>query len=354
MGDTGSNAVLRRKASAGRRQQEARLPSPARALRLGLARAAKDRLDLALSVAALTEQRLEQEAVLPALPAGALIVLLDGPGGAVGAAVLERDLLAGLIEQQTIGRVLSRPADPRPFTATDAAIAAPLLEGMLERMEETLGSQAGATGLGGFRFGAHIPEARVLGLALQAPHYRLFRLALDLAAGARGGELCLAFPWREAGPAARTSAPGRNAPKGLEQVALGVPAELVAVLHRMQLPLSRATALAPGDLLELPSEALETVMLEGPCGKPIARGRLGRIDGARAVRLSGGKALAPETPAAPGPDEPAPSPAPPATRALPEPPAMPSRPAGGPDPLPDLPPLEFDMPDVPFLPGAEA
>jgi len=342
------------------------VPGPLRALRLGLARAAKERLNLAIAVPASVEDRHEQEAVLAALPAEGLIVLLDGPRGAVGAAVLERDLLAGLIEQQTIGRVASRAAEPRPFTATDAAIVAPLLEGMLEQMEETLGAQAGAVGLGGFRFGAHIPEARALGLALQAPEYRVFRLTIELAGGARRGLLGLALPWRDVVPAARPRH-GMPAQPGLKGVALRVPADLRAVLHRIQMPLSRASVMAPGDVLELPHEVLGKVTLEGPCGQRIARGRLGRVDGVRAVRLVGGQggagtdqgAATPEATLAAG--EPPATPPPPASPAAPR--AKTASPSGraagpvasGPAPevLPDLPPLEFDMPDVPFLPGTE-
>ncbi len=62
-------------------------------------------------------------------------------------------------------------------------------------------------------------------------------------------------------------------------------AVLDAVLGRVQMPLERALALAPGDALELPLSALEDVSLVGLDGVCYARARLGQARGVRAVRI---------------------------------------------------------------------
>lgn len=119
-----------------------------------------------------------------------------------------------------------------------------------------------------------------------------------------------------------------------------LPARMDAVLHRLVLPLSAAERLQPGDLIPLPVEALDSVELLAGDGAGVAGGRLGQINGMRAVRLAwpegarGGVAAEAQG-AAPGL---------PAAEAA-EPAAAAPVPAPAPDlaeDLPELPPLEFD------------
>jgi flagellar motor switch protein FliM len=72
--------------------------------------------------------------------------------------------------------------------------------------------------------------------------------------------------------------------------ALRAQALVEAILHRLSLPLSEASALEPGQLLPLPGVTVASVRLEAG-GVPLGPARLGQVAGMRAVRI--------ETPLAP-------------------------------------------------------
>ncbi|WP_161594544.1 FliM/FliN family flagellar motor switch protein [Marimonas lutisalis] len=270
--------------------------SPARAMRLALSRAAEDLFELALTVSGVQIIRAGQDAVLSSFDDTQLLMVLDGPDGALGAAAMDVQMLAGLIEMQTMGQVLPRPADPRAATQTDAAMAAPLLDAALAGLRENLEGQAAALWAEGFRFGARIESARMLGLLLEAPDFHLFRLALDIGPGAKQGEMVLALPVRpHAQENASAQTPGtEQADKGthagalqLGQGALMVAeAPLEAVLCRLRMSLSELGKLTPGEVLSIPRDALAKTRLEAGRDRPLGECRLGQINGFRAVRLT--------------------------------------------------------------------
>ncbi|MBE9635221.1 FliM/FliN family flagellar motor switch protein [Salipiger pacificus] len=256
--------------------------SPAKALRRALSRSADVLWDLALVAHAVEQDHLDQDGVVAQLPSEALLLLLDGPDGVVGFVTLDRDLVTGLTEVQTMLQVTQMPAEPRPFTATDAAMTAPLLDAMLERFARFLEDHPLRAQVEGFRFGAMLEDARAAGLLLDAPGYMMFRAMLDLALGRRRGELRLFLPER---PGARRSTPAGQ-PGTHERKMVLLPAQMRADLGSLRMPLKRAQALRPGDLLPLPPEVLDGVTLHAGPGAPVAGGRLGQVNGMRAVRLS--------------------------------------------------------------------
>jgi flagellar motor switch protein FliM len=343
MGDPArQDEVLAQKASAARRALEARSMSPSKALRRALSRTADVLWDLALVTHGVEQAHLDQDGVVAALGGDALLILLDGPDGVPGVARIERPVMTGLIEVQTILQVTQMPVEERPLTQTDAAMMAPLLDSALERFERYLEDHPLQPQIAGFRFGAMVEDARTAGLLLDASGYRAFRVSLDLALGRRTGELALFLPDR-AEVAEEAGAEGQEGPH--EQKMKLLPVHMDAVLHRLVLPLSAAEKLQPGDLIPLPPEALDGVELLAGDGSGVAGGRLGQINGMRAVRLAwpegsalqepeddgGGAALstAPSEGAVPAAGGVAAAPAP----------------EVGPDlaeDLPELPPMEFD------------
>ena len=82
---------------------------------------------------------------------------------------------------------------------------------------------------------------------------------------------------------------------------------LQAVLTRMTVPLASVMALQPGEVLALPSAALDRISFEGIDGRKVAEGRLGQNRGLRALRLTppapsvapSSKAVAPAPPPQP-------------------------------------------------------
>lgn len=254
-----------------------------KALRRALSRTADILWDLALVTQAVTVEMLDQDEVVEALGPRDLLLLLDGPDGLVGVASVTREVMTGVIEVQTIQQVTQMPVDEdRVLTQTDAAMMAPLLDGTLTRMADTLEGHPLHGQLTGYRFGAMIEDARSAGLLLDAAAYRAFRAEIDLALGRRRGTLTLFLPERRPKPGAgeADSGPGPH-----EEQLSRVPARLDAILTRVKLPLRRAEALKPGDLLPLPPDVLDKVEITAGRGHLVARGRLGQLNGSRAVRL---------------------------------------------------------------------
>ncbi|EPX85622.1 FliM/FliN family flagellar motor switch protein [Salipiger mucosus] len=286
MGDAAIQDVLGQKATAARRALEARAMSPAKALRRALSRTADVLWDLALVTHGVSQEILDQDGVIDLLPHDSLLLLLDGPEGAIGLAAVDREVMTGLIEVQTILQVTQMPIEDRALTQTDAAMMTPMIDGTMERLARYLQEHPLCPQIEGYRFGAMIEDARAAGLLLDAAGYRAFRVSVDLALGRRRGELMFILPERPENGArgAEVDSPGEPGPHEARMKLL--PVRMDAVLCRLTLSLREAEALRPGDLLPLPPEALQGVLLHAASGEAVAGGRLGQLNGMRAVRLT--------------------------------------------------------------------
>lgn len=327
--------------------------SPARAVRLSLEKCAADDLGFNLTVTGVEQTHMLVEMIAQDLPDPPLIVLLDGPDGAPGAMVLDVQMAAAMVEVQTMGRLSARPALPRAPTRTDAAIATPLIPGVLSRVAGFLG-EGGDWALG-YGFGAMIETPRALSLALGPGEHRVLRIGCGLGPD-REGEVIFVLPMPapiEAEmpkiPADETAPPD---PAALRGRVMGATVQLETVLTRIQVPLSRMQSLRPGQVFELEPGVLAKAQLETSDGRCVARVFLGQMAGQRAVRLrgvpqEGGRV---SVPAAEPAQDAAPKPAKtePAKLAPPEPAPDLVDPAEG---LPDLSVFGFDE-AVPALPGA--
>ncbi len=343
--------VLGRKADAAQRAFEARGMSPSKALRRALSRTADVLWDLALVVHGVSVDLLDQDGVTASLGEDDLLVLLDGPDGATGFAALDRQVLTGLVEVQTIQQVTSMPVDERALTATDAAMVAPMLDGTMARFAENLDEHPLRAELEGFRFGAMVEDRRMVALILDAAQYRAFRADLDLALGRRRGTLSLILPERRATRAGAAGQPGAPGPH--EALFKAVPVRLETVLARVSMPLRAASRLRPGDVLPLTQDCIDRAELRTGSGQLVARGRFGQLMGMRAVRINWPCTAAPamaadaanaaETPAPDTPPPPEPTPEAPQAALpdlVPDPPADDAIPEG--EDFPDLPPLDFE------------
>lgn len=281
-----ANSALRRKTDTNRDVESTAGRSAAGALRLGIARAAANLFDLAVSVIGIRQSRVDQDAVGKYLSDERLLILLDGPPGLTGALVLDRALMVALIQQQTMGRVTAKAPDDRPFTATDAAMIAPLVDATLERAAKLAEQPADIQCLSGFRFGARVEDKRSALLAMDADAYRTFDLTLEVDGGPLQGEMCLILP--EPKPQAETA---RDTSTAQDSPTLGhaigvARADLIAVISRVCVPLSELSKMQPGDLLPLVQERLDRIELVSIAGHRVAVGRLGQTGGLRALRLN--------------------------------------------------------------------
>ncbi|OAN69153.1 hypothetical protein A8B83_16565 [Rhodobacteraceae bacterium EhC02] len=285
---TATNAGLRRKARMARDEHQSRAMSPQRALRLALEKTADEDLSLALTAASCERSKTDHAGLIALIPDAMLLILIDGPEGATGVMALDGAILSSLIEVQTMGRVLTRPAPDRPVTRTDAALAAPLVDGVLTRATGHLSEHPDRHWACGYRFGAMIEDRRSLGLALTAPdcpQYHVFRLPLDIGPGIRTGEVLLALPLRP-DPALAAAPEPADPSRQLQDRVLAAPARLDAVLCRLHLPLSAIRALSVGDVLALPPDAMREISIEVAGARRLATARLGKLDGLRALRLN--------------------------------------------------------------------
>ncbi len=259
---------------------------------------------------------------LPALVGeGALVALLEGPAG-FALAILDAEVMAALVEVQTLGRVLSRPVAPRAPTSIDAAMITDPLDRMLAAHDllvegggsapeapkpKPAGKGAGqGTGSGaetdatsaddetwqgprnaGFRYATQIKRVDQITPALADVQHHTVRFDLDLGSGARRGAIVLAFPEP---PDARAGPSGGRAADvewsdSIEATVMQTEMPLRAALGRLHRPIQDVTALQVGDILALPRMSLDQVRLTTPGGDTLAMGRLGRTGSVKAVRI---------------------------------------------------------------------
>ncbi|WP_263764539.1 hypothetical protein [Lentibacter sp. XHP0401] len=296
MGETSATHVLRRKAKAGREEHQARVMSPARAMRLALSRSAEKLFELALSVSGVQSEQLGQDALMRSVDEDMLFIVLDGPCGAIGAVALDVPLVSGFVEKQTIGQVSAREGPLRAATATDAALVAPYVSRVLNEMSEHLGPQEGQL-CEHFRFGARIESKRHLGLIIDAPDYQVLRAQIELEGGARRGEfvLCLPLSGGKAQPSEPAAAEAH--PESSEQARslmkdgalMEARAVLRAVIHRRKISLGELSELKPGVRLQFGAAALGRIELDAGSGSErLGPCKLGQQDGMRALKVQFG------------------------------------------------------------------
>ncbi|MGV8984669.1 MAG: FliM/FliN family flagellar motor switch protein [Cypionkella sp.] len=284
--------IIRRKLAAGRAVAADGGPGADRGWRIGLARAARDLLKVALEVRSLTVERRSLAELTELVPDRALIAVLEGPREGLGAIILSQPILQGFIEAQTIGRIRSQEAPVRKPTRTDAAMVIGVIDAALTGLELALEEEADLVWAGGFRYASFLDDPRPLALLLEDAPLRLLRVEVSLAGGLRQGEILLALPAEGRGERPAASLEASTLPdhgpvfsEALAERINGAETRVDAVLARIKLPLARVMGLTEGMILALPQAALDRISLEGLDGRHVGDGKLGQNRGMRAVRL---------------------------------------------------------------------
>lgn len=337
--------------------------SPGRVWRQLVPLASEKSIGLVAALKAFHEDRLPLDGVLDLLEAGALTLLMDGPGGARGLLLADPQMVAALIEAQTTGRVTSVAPLERATTQVDAQLCSHVFDRWMTEFEKGMEAAGISAPVVGYRCGGHIEGERAIALALEDIDYRLYDLSFDLGDGARRGRLVLVYPY-----AAVTANGAGPANEGVAPHVMAARTEIRAVLCRIKEPYARLTGLAIGDLIEVPRASVGAVRLEVEGRRLVAKAKLGQMNGHKALRI-----LPPEDPRqGPRPEVEGKKRAAPPSEAqalagslmeLPgmaqgrDLPDLPSPQAGLPDlpphdgGLPELPSLEGDLPDLPPLEG---
>lgn len=290
---TANSDVLRRKLRSESRGEQEQAMSPAKALRMGLARAADQVIQLALRVDSIRQQRLTLAETLEQVPMDWALFPLVHDDGSVGAICVDPACAIAFVEQQTTGRLMQAAPDSRTVTRTDKALTQPLLACFLQLFDAALEGAPTAYWTRGYRCDDPVETRHLLALQLDSAEYRSFNVAAEFAETTRKGAVRLFLPIKE--PARNR---GRTANKqdkadtqpqlaqgGLRRAALAAQVELRAIMCRLHMPLSQLNTLEAGQLLALPSDAMQTARLEDRQGKTAFPVHLGQVHGMRAVRL---------------------------------------------------------------------
>lgn len=283
--------VLQRKVAHAQSDRPSSEVTALRALRLSLARSGDALFDLPLGVLGGRQARAVPDHIADMLSDDDLLMVLDCPGGMTGAVALSLPVVSSLIQQQTMCQVSDRPAEPRPYTDTDAAMCAPLIEDLLTRAHDLAEVEPDRSCFNNLRFGARGEDVRTVVLGLQAKRYRIFWLTLDIALGKHQGQMILVLPDAEEDP------PQVEEPKSLDRETiatspmLDVHVQMQAILVRLPMTLDKLNGLSVGDSLPIQRSQLDQTTLVSINGDVVARGRLGQMDGNRAVRLLGAQTV---------------------------------------------------------------
>ncbi len=297
MTKTASDTVLKRKAEAGRSQPGGAPRTPVRLFGQAVAKSAQDMLKLPVTVIDAVELRASLAELPERLSERSLLVVMEGPGEALGLMALSPETLASLIEVQTTGRIGAAEVPSRRPTRTDAAMSVRFVDRVMAELELALACDAAIAWAGGFRYASFLDDPRPLGLLLEDTAYRVLQLTLGYGVdGARRGTVLMAVPAEGRGrmparpDAAAGADPGAAAAttewvERIEAAVYGAEAQIEAVLDRVRLPLSAVLALKPGAMVPLSKSALTRVRVEGRGHRFVAWGRLGQCQGHLAVRV---------------------------------------------------------------------
>lgn len=232
------------------------------------------------------------------LPERGLILVVEGPLGALGVVALCPSLLASVIEMQSLGRVTRQPPRDRRPTRTDASICADFVNLVLADLAAELGPLMPEGVHPVFRFASFVEDPKPLELMLEDMAYRCLRLDMKVGqGGVRDTTLMIFLPDTgaapqmtapatpgQADPVPTTGAPG---PRSLAEAVRAAPVLLNAVLCRRKVSLRELRALQPGSILTLPHDAMASARLETATGLLVAQGKLGALHGSRAIRIAG-------------------------------------------------------------------
>ncbi|WP_368184232.1 FliM/FliN family flagellar motor switch protein [Aestuariibius sp. HNIBRBA575] len=265
--------------------------SPTRLLRLGWERAAERAAGLLVTVTNVQVEILSLAEVISRLNADDLLICLAIRGRPSGVSAMDLQLRTAIVEMQTMGRLGNGPASERAVSAVDAALCGPVVDTFVRDVSSNADESELIGWLDLVRSKARIQDPRAASLMLESVKYRFVRIALDVGAGDRHGELTLA----QALPPEVEYVGENNAPTGWQQELTGVvstaPTQLHAVLHKMRLTLKDAESFEVGQVLPLHGCKVTDLKLTDSDGRTIARGRLGQVNGMCAIRIED-----PETP----------------------------------------------------------
>ena len=257
-----------------------------RAVRLALTRAANDTVGLVLTVQSVAEEVTGLDDMLSTLGEELMLVGLSRAGDLAGLIAFDMELRAAVLEMETMGAVLAKPAEKRPPTRTDMMLCEPLLAAFLSAFPGAVLGTPLERWLDDILPGDKVDSVRAAGLVLTDCDYRIVRMAVDLGVADRQGMLVMALPLVQETTLPEAAPPLSDEWDSMFQQAIAdAPASLEALLHCFPVSLATAQSLQVGSVLPLPGCTVSSVRLLSPDGQVVAQAKLGQVGGYRAVRL---------------------------------------------------------------------
>lgn len=298
MPDPDTQPVLRRKIGAPASPFDQDGISPAKALRIAIARAGEAAAELEVAIAGFSETKVNLEEIAKILEEPHMIFKIISPVAGIGLALWDTQSVSAFLEQLITGRVVPSAAEKREPTPTDAAILSSVFNSIMSGFDAELGQIAGLPPVQGYRYAGTFDDGRAVSMALDDVAYRQYQVSLDLGNSAKKGMLHLIFPWEKASTGSANSG-GKQWSNRWHDAVQDAEAPVLAILHRLAKPLSEIAQFEIGTTIAIPTEAIGMVSLEGQDHRAVAAGRLGQSNGHRAVRISLAAAATPDEAAIP-------------------------------------------------------
>lgn len=283
MSDEELISAMRRKAGVGRPPPDVTAMSVAKALRLAAAKATEDGTGMVLQVTDVQESLTTISLLPDMISKHSLLALLEGPEHTYGLAIFSLGVTASVVEQLTTGNVQKHTPEERDPTSTDSVMCFELMDSMLKYFEEIVVDVADPPQVNGYRTAAQLSETRSIPIAFDDVRYKAFRMTVDMGRGIRQGEIMFVYPAVRPKPKPEFGVQS-DWEASFQASVLKTEASLEAVLHRVALPLSDAVNLVVGSTIEIPRGALSQVEVVAD-GRHISLGRLGQMNGHRAIRI---------------------------------------------------------------------
>ncbi len=219
-----------------------------------------------------------------------LVIPCPAPDESEGYLALSGGGLTALVEKTTTGKISEGEGEPRAASTIDRLLCHGFLERFLEAWRELMEDSSHEGWLEGYAPADRMIAPEVLGMSVVDVPYRIHTIQAKFDGG-RDVTFWAALP--QTRPQAAGAAEPQDTGRAVEDWAkdwraavLESPAELEAVLCKLELTLDEVRRWAPGDHVPIPSSALSTVTIgrrNGPC---VATARLGQARGVRALRLN--------------------------------------------------------------------
>jgi flagellar motor switch protein FliM len=283
MADEDLISAMRRKVGVGRPPPEVTAMSAPKALRLALAKAAEANIGMVLQVNDVVESMTSISRLPDSIPDHSLLALLEGPEHAYGLAVFSLAVTTSVVEQLTTGNVQKHSPEVRDPTSTDSVMCFDLIDHMLANFETIVAEASSPPEIANYRTAAQLSETRSIPIAFDDIQYRMYRVSVEMGRGVRQGEILFVFPALR--PKPKLEAGTQTVwETNFQASVMKTEAELETVLHRASLSLSEVSNLQVGMQIPVPKQALNRVELVVD-GQRISVGRLGQVNGHRAVRI---------------------------------------------------------------------